>query len=50
MMEFIIDLIDFLKTRKKWWLIPTIIILFLFGILLLFAESSAIAPFIYPIF
>lgn len=49
-MEFLTDLFNFLKTRKKWWLIPLLVILLLLGLLLVFAESSAIAPFIYPIF
>lgn len=39
-----------LRERKKWWLLPIIIFLVLFGILLVLAESSAIAPFIYTIF
>lgn len=49
-MEFLTDLLNFLRTRKKWWLIPLLVILLLLGVLLIFAESSAIAPFIYPIF
>ncbi|MHC4748854.1 MAG: DUF5989 family protein [Planctomycetota bacterium] len=40
----------FLKIRKKWWLMPIIISLLLLGALLVFAESSAIAPFIYTLF
>ncbi len=41
---------DFLKTRKKFWLAPIIIILLLLGALIVFTESSAIAPFIYTLF
>jgi len=41
---------DFLKIRKKWWLMPMILILILFGLLLIFAQGSALAPFIYTIF
>jgi hypothetical protein len=41
---------DFLKIRKKWWLMPIIVILILFGLLLVFAQGSALAPFIYTIF
>ena len=41
---------EFLKVRKKFWLLPIIIILFLFGALVVFTESSAIAPFIYTLF
>lgn len=49
-MDFLIDLFDFLKSQKKWWLIPIILALLALGLLLLFAESSAVATFIYPIF
>jgi len=41
---------DFLKVRKKWWLTPIIILLLLLGALIIFAESSAVAPFIYTLF
>jgi len=40
----------FLRVRKKWWLIPILASLLLLGVLLIFAESSAIAPFIYTLF
>lgn len=40
----------FLKEEKKWWLAPIVIILVLLGILILFAESSALGPWIYPLF
>jgi len=36
--------------RKKWWLLPIIIILVLLGALILFTEGSAVAPFIYTLF
>jgi len=49
-MEFFRDLWDFLKTRKKYWLIPIIIILLIFAILIVLSSGSAIAPFIYTIF
>jgi hypothetical protein len=49
-MEFIKDLWQFLKERKKWWLIPIIIILIFLGILIVFGEGSSIAPFIYSLF
>jgi len=49
-MEFLRDLWDFLKTRKKYWLIPLIIILLIFAILIVISSGSAIAPFIYTIF
>jgi drug/metabolite transporter superfamily protein YnfA len=40
----------FLRQNKKYWLLPIIIILVLMGVLLIFAQSSALAPFIYTIF
>jgi competence protein ComGC len=49
-MEFLRDLWDFLKTRKKFWLIPLIIILLIFAVLIVISSGSAIAPFIYTIF
>ena len=44
------DLWAFLRTNKKWWLAPIIVVMILFGFLLIFAETSAIAPFIYTLF
>ena len=41
---------EFLKVRKKWWLLPIVVIMFLLGLLILFTESSAVAPFIYTLF
>ena len=40
----------FLRVRKKWWLAPIFIILLLFGALMIFAQGSALAPFIYTVF
>ncbi len=40
----------FLRVRKKWWLLPIIIVMVLLGSLLVFAQGSALAPFIYTIF
>jgi len=48
-MEFLKDLWFFLKERKKWWLLPMILMLLLIGILV-FTGGSAIAPFIYTLF
>lgn len=50
MMSFIRELWLFLRTRKKFWLMPIVVVLLLFGMLLIVAESSAVAPFIYTIF
>jgi len=41
---------DFIKHRKRYWLLPIIIILLLVGVLLFITEGSAIAPFIYTLF
>ncbi len=49
-MEFIKEFFLFLKTRKKYWLIPLILILLLFGILIVLTQGTALAPFIYSIF
>ena len=40
----------FMKVRKKFWLLPIILVMLLMGMLLVFAEGSALAPFIYTIF
>ena len=47
---FIIEFWEFLKVRKRWWLLPIVIVLALLGLLIFFAESSSVAPFIYPMF
>ena len=44
------ELWAFMRVRKKWWLFPIIIMLLLVGSLLVFAQGSALAPFIYTIF
>ena len=41
---------DFIRVRKKWWLIPIVMILMLLGSLVVFTQGSALAPFIYPLF
>lgn len=48
--ELLKELWEFMKTRKKWWLLPIVVVLLLLGLLILFTESSAIAPFIYTLF
>ena len=49
-MDFIKEFWEFLKIRKKYWLLPIIIVLVLFGGLIILSQGSAIAPFIYTIF
>ncbi|MGH2537042.1 MAG: DUF5989 family protein [Candidatus Promineifilaceae bacterium] len=44
------ELLAYLWQRKLWWLIPMVAILLLFGLLLIFASSSGIGPFIYTLF
>jgi hypothetical protein len=48
--EFIKDLWDFMRERKKFWLAPIIIVLVLLGVLIVMAQGSAVAPFIYTLF
>ena len=49
-MSFLEEFLDFLRERKKYWLLPIIIVLALFGILIVLSQGSAVAPFIYTIF
>ena len=44
------ELLSFLWKRKLWWLIPMIIVIGLFAVMLIVAEGSAVAPFIYTLF
>ncbi|MBU1096125.1 MAG: hypothetical protein KKB34_06540 [Bacteroidetes bacterium] len=44
------ELWDFLKVRKKWWLLPILVFLVLLGGLIILTQGSALAPFIYAIF
>jgi Family of unknown function (DUF5989) len=44
------ELWSYLKVRKKWWLLPIILVLLLVGALLVFAQGSVLAPFIYTVF
>ena len=50
MVEFLKEFWEFLKERKKYWLLPIIIFLFIFGGLIVLTQGSAVAPFIYTIF
>jgi len=49
-MEFIKDLWGFLRVRKKFWLLPLIVVLLTFGVLVVLTAGSAIAAFIYTLF
>ena len=50
MLDLIKDLWGFMGVRKKFWLLPIIVALLLLGSLLIFAQGSAVAPFIYTLF
>ncbi len=49
-MSTILEFWEFLKSTKKFWLIPILIILFVFGGLVVLSQGSAVAPFIYTLF
>ena len=49
-MSFLIEFWNFLRARKKFWLLPIILVLALFGGLIILSQGSAVAPFIYTIF
>jgi hypothetical protein len=49
-MSFLKEFWEFLKVRKKYWLLPIIFILLIFGGLIVLTQGSAVAPFIYTIF
>ena len=49
-MDFILEFWKFLKIRKKYWLLHIILFLIIFGDLIILAQGSAVAPFIYAIF
>lgn len=49
-MDLIRDLYFFMKERKKFWLLPLIVILLLLGIILVFGANSALAPYVYTLF
>jgi hypothetical protein len=49
-MSLLKELWAFLRERKKFWLLPIVIMMLLFGALMIFAQSSALAPFIYTLF
>ena len=50
MIEFLKEFWEFLLNRKKYWLLPILIVLALLGILIVLSQGSAVAPFIYTIF
>jgi hypothetical protein len=49
-LDFVRELFDFMRARRKFWLVPVLVMIALLGALVVFAKGSAIAPFIYTIF
>jgi len=50
MSEFVVELWAFMRERKKFWMLPIIVVLLLLGSLIVFTQGSAVAPFIYTLF
>ena len=50
MAEFVVELWAFMRERKKFWLLPIVTVLLLFGGLIVLTQGSAVAPFIYTLF
>jgi hypothetical protein len=50
MIEFLKEFYDFVKVRKKYWLIPILMVLILFGLLIVLSQGTVVAPFIYTLF
>ena len=48
--DFVAELWAFMRERKKFWLLPIIVVLFLLGTLIVLTQGSAVAPFIYTLF
>jgi uncharacterized membrane protein len=44
------ELVTFFWVRRLWWMIPMVVVLLGFGLLIIFTQSSALAPFLYPLF
>ena len=44
------EFVQFLRQEKKYWLVPIVVVFVLFGLLIVFSQSSAVAPFIYTLF
>jgi hypothetical protein len=50
MRELIVELWAFMRERKKFWLLPIVLVLLVFGMLIVLTQGSAVAPFIYTLF
>ncbi|MBL4715818.1 MAG: hypothetical protein JKX95_04205 [Bacteroidia bacterium] len=49
-LSILVEFWDFLRERKKWWLLPIVVFLVLLGALIVLTEGSAVAPFVYTLF
>ena len=49
-MDFLVELWRFVKARRKYWLVPILVMMVILGGLVVFAKGSAVAPFIYTLF
>ncbi|MBI4016464.1 MAG: hypothetical protein HY363_02105 [Candidatus Aenigmarchaeota archaeon] len=49
-MGLLSDLWEFMKENKRWWLLPLLLMLLFVGVLIVFAQSSAVSPFVYALF
>ena len=49
-MSFLVELWEFMRARKKFWLLPLVLMMLLFGGLVILTKGSAVAPFIYTLF
>jgi hypothetical protein len=50
MIDFLFEFWAFVRERKKYWMAPLLLLMIILGVLLVFAEGSAVAPFIYALF
>jgi len=48
--NILLELWDFMRVRKKWWLLPSLVIMFLIGLLIIIGQTTALSPFIYVLF
>jgi hypothetical protein len=48
--DFMVELWEFMRDRKKFWLLPIVVVLVMFGALIVLTQGSAVAPFIYTLF
>jgi hypothetical protein len=49
-LRIVAEYFSFLREQKKWWMVPIVTVLLLFGVLIVLAQGSALAPFIYALF